>query len=87
MYYFGISLICIAIIYALIRHKGHMLELSRFVTIALLLFALPRLILLLYHIIMNDDSIIFFTNAKIELTLGITLLLIRCIQEILKLCK
>lgn len=78
----GVLLVVTMVIYAIIRHKYSLFELSRFATIAILIFALPRLCFILLAI--TCDKNIDLSDYKLEITLGISLLIIRCIAEIIK---
>jgi len=81
----GFCLILVVICSALIRHKYQLFELSNFATIAILLFALPRLIFILITIVFNKT--VNANEYKLEISLGIALLIIRCVHEILKILK
>ena len=83
-YCIGVILVLFWIIYSLCTKKYKYFELSNFATIALLLFALPRLIFLLLLVSANYDSLEQIRKYNIELTLGVFLLIIRCVHEICK---
>ena len=79
-YCIGIVLVISWSIYVLCTRKYKSFELSNFATIAILLFALPRLMLLLLLIVCGSYTLL--ETFKVELTLGVSLLIIRCVHEI-----
>lgn len=83
----GAIFIIITVAYSLYRRKFQIGELNRFATIAILLFALPRLIFILYVFIVNDICFNSIDSFKVEITLGVMLLIVRCISELIKLLK
>lgn len=84
---FGAIFVIIIVIYSIFRRKFYIGDLNKFATIAILLFALPRLIYILFVFITNDISIELICSSKNEITLGIMLLIVRCISELIKLLK
>ncbi len=84
-YHIGVVLVLLLAIYFLCTKRYKYFELSTFVTIAILLFALPRLVILLLLLVFGDyNSFVQIEQFKVELTLGVSLLIIRCIHEIVK---
>lgn len=84
-YCIGVILVLFWIIYSLCTKKYKYFELSNFATIALLLFALPRLIFLLLLLVSaNYESLEQIKKFNVELTLGVFMLIIRCVHEICK---
>ena len=79
LFFAGVVLVLVVIIYSLYKKKN-IFELGQFATIAILLLALPRLLYLLYFLISLNP--IEIDDFRIEFSLGVALLLIRCIQEI-----
>lgn len=86
-YYIGVVLVVSWVIYSLCTKRYKHFELSNFAAIAILLFALPRLVVLLLLLVRADHT--FFMQMEqfnVELTLGVSLLIIRCVHEITKRC-
>lgn len=83
----GVIFIIITVAYSISRRRLYIGDLNKFATIAILLFALPRLIYILLVFITNDISTNFICSSKVEITLGIMLLIVRCISELIKLLK
>lgn len=86
-YHIGVILVLLWTIYSLCTKKYKHFGLSNFATIAILLFALPRLVILLLLLVCGDyTSFVQIEQFNVELTLGVSLLIIRCVHEILKRC-
>lgn len=88
-YLLGFILIIFFLVYTYIsvfkRHKTP--NISNIATIGIILFSIPRLLHILYVISFSHVTSDLIESYKIEITLGILLLISISIQEFLKLCN
>lgn len=86
-YLLGLILIMLFLLYSyvLLSKKSKVQDISSFAAIAIILFSIPRLLHVLFVISFSQLTRELVESYKVEITLGLLLLVIISIKELLKL--